>query len=352
MSRFFSTSLRSLVPYVPGEQPRDTKYIKLNTNESPFPPAPGVLKAVEREAELLNLYSDPTEKHLVDALADYYGVGSENVIASNGSDEILAFSFLAFCGPEKKAVFADHTYGFYPVFADLFNVEKRIIPLKDDFTVDPSDYYNADATIVIANPNAPTGIALSASEIESILINNKNDVVIVDEAYVDFGGESVVHLTKKYDNLLVVSTFSKSRNLAGARVGFSIGNKELITDLNTVKYSFNPYNVNRMSIAAGYEAVKDEAYHAECCKKIIENRLYTTTELEKLGFRVLESKANFIFVESEKISGAEYYKKLRERGILVRYFNKERIDNFVRITIGSKDEMEALVKATSLILEG
>ena len=351
MSRFFSSKYQNLVPYTPGEQPKDMKYIKLNTNESPYPPSSGVLRLAEGEASMLNLYSDPECTTLTKKLAERYGVLPSELIVTNGSDEALNFAFMAFCDKDRGIAFADITYGFYSVFAELNNIDYKIIPLRSDFTIDVNDYMSLDSNIVIANPNAPTGISLSKAEIEKLLSARDDRVVIVDEAYVDFGGESCVDLIHKYDNLLVTMTFSKSRSMAGARIGFAIGNKELIKDLNTIKYSTNPYNVNRLSQALGACAIDEDEYYMNNCLEIIKTREYTKKELETLGFVCIESKANFLFAKSEKISGKELYLRLKERGVLVRHFDKEKIREFNRITIGTRHEMEILIKEIKSILE-
>lgn len=351
MSRFFTTKLSRLVPYTPGEQPKDMQYIKLNTNESPFPPSKAVADAVKGEADKLQLYCDPVCTELTGKLAQVYGVEFEQVLATNGSDEILNFAFMAFCDDTHPIVFADITYGFYPVFADLNNIPYEIIPLKDDFSIDINDYIGINKNIVIANPNAPTGRYLEKSDIEKIVKSNPDNIVIIDEAYIDFGGESAVSLVNKYDNLLVTGTFSKSRSLAGARLGFGIGNKELISDLNTIKYSTNPYNVNRMTQAAGVAALSENGYYMDNCKKIIENREYTVAELTKRGFEVIPSMANFVFAKSNRISGERLYLELKSRGVLVRHFGKERIKDYNRITIGTHEQMTALINAIDEVLK-
>ena len=344
MSRFFSKKYAALTPYTPGEQPQDMKYIKLNTNESPFPPSEKAVIAAEREAKQLQLYSDPECRTLTDKMAELLGVSKDEVLFTNGSDDILNFAFMAFCDDETPAAFCDITYGFYPVFAKLNGIEYEEIPLREDFSVDVEKFYGIGKTIFIANPNAPTGIALPLSEIEEIVKRNPANVVVVDEAYVDFGAESAVKLIHKYPNLLVTQTFSKSRSMAGGRLGFGVGCRELIRDLNTLKYSTNPYNINRMTMAAGIGIIEDEAYTRENCKKICQNREFTVAELEKLGFETLTSSANFIFTKNKRICGANLYSELKARGILVRYFNKPRLSDFVRITIGSYEQMEALIK--------
>ena len=351
MSRFFSEKYAALEPYTPGEQPRDMKYIKLNTNESPFPPSEGVIRAAEREAGRLQLYSDPEVTELMIEAERVFGVPRDMILMTNGSDEILNFAFMAFSDATHPIVFPDITYGFYPVFARLGGIPYREIPLKEDFSIDYRDYLSVGANVVIANPNAPTGMALSLDEIEAIVKSNPDNVVIIDEAYVDFGAESAISLTGKYDNLLVTGTFSKSRSLAGARLGFGIGSPEIIRDLNTIKYSTNPYNVNRMTMAAGAAALRDNDYYMQNCERIKENREYTKEALTSLGFMVLPSSANFLFAESDRIDGEELYLALKSRGILVRHFKKERIKNFNRITIGTKEEMQAFVKAVADILK-
>ncbi len=351
MSRFFSQKYSTLVPYTPGEQPKDMKYVKLNTNESPYLPSKGVFDAVKSEAERLHLYSDPECYVLTQKIADLYGVDKSEVLVTNGSDEVLNFAFMAFCDSERGIVFPDITYGFYPVFAKINNIKYREIPLKDDFTIDVNDYIGINENIVIANPNAPTGICLSLEQIEKIVKSNPENVVIVDEAYIDFGGESAVNLTKKYDNLLVTMTFSKSRSMAGGRIGFGIGNKALINDLNTIKYSTNPYNVNRLSQIAGAVAIDDNEYYMDNCKQIIKTREYTVSELKKIGFDILESKANFIFAKHDKIQGEHLYKRLKENGVLVRHFSKDRIKDYNRITIGTMEQMDILIQKVISILE-
>ncbi|MGN0710119.1 MAG: histidinol-phosphate transaminase [Anaerovoracaceae bacterium] len=351
MSEFLNKRFERLVPYTPGEQPQNREYIKLNTNESPFGPSPGVARAVEQECGRLNLYSDPESRKIREKIASLYDVEMEQVIVANGSDEVLFFAFMAFCGEDMPVVFADITYGFYPVFAEITGVSYEEIPLRNDFSLNPDDYTGIGKTIVIANPNAPSGLPVALSDIEKIVSLNPENVVIVDEAYVDFGAESAVSLTKKYDNLVVMQTFSKSRSMAGARLGFAIGSRKLIGDLNTIKYSINPYNINRMTEAAGCAAIEDNQYYMDNCKTIIENRRWTACELEKLGFHVIPSSANFIFAESDKICGQELYEKLKERGILIRHFTKERIANFNRITIGTMSEMEAFIENVKELLK-
>ena len=351
MSKFFTSKLKNLTPYTPGEQPKDMQYIKLNTNESPFAPSISVSEAVLNESKKLQLYSDPECTNVRRELARVYGVDTNQVIVTNGSDEVLNFAFMAFADEKNPLVFPNITYGFYPVFAELNRIPYTEIPLKDDFTIDVHDYIGVNKTVVIANPNAPTGIALTLQEIEKIVSSNPNNVVIIDEAYVDFGAESAVSLVDKYDNLLVVQTFSKSRSMAGARLGFAIGSKSLIADLNTIRYSTNPYNVNRMTDAAGAAALIDNDYYMNNCKTIIKNREWTVAKLQKLGFEVLPSKANFVFAKNDKIDGEKLYLELKNRGILVRHFTKDTICQYNRITIGTMEQMQKLIETITLILE-
>lgn len=351
LSRFFSSKYERLVPYTPGEQPKDTQYIKLNTNESPYPPSEKAQSLASAEAKHLELYPDPECKALCEALAENLGVNSDQVLPTNGSDEILNFAFMAYCDEAHPAAFADITYGFYSVFAEINRVPYDIIPLMDDFTINPDDYIGINKTIFIANPNAPTGILLKISDIERILKSNPDNIVVIDEAYVDFGNKSCVSLINKYDNLLVTQTFSKSRSMAGARLGVGIANEALIQDLNTIKYSTNPYNINRMTMAAGLGVLTDEEYTKANCEKIIKTREFTASELKKLGFSMTDSGANFLFAKHDKISGGELYQKLKDRGILVRHFDKEKICDYNRITIGTQEQMEKLIETIKSILE-
>ncbi len=350
MSRFLNERY-NFPPYVPGEQPQDKRYIKLNTNESPYPPSKGVIAAVScGEVEKLRLYSDPECKSLKKSFAKLYGVGENNVYFSNGSDDILNFAFMAFS--KSGAVFPEISYGFYNVFAELHTVDFETKPLNDDFTINPADYFSTGKMVVIANPNAPTGLLLSLETIEKIVKSNPQNVVIIDEAYIDFGGVSCYKLTEKYDNLLVVGTFSKSRSMAGARLGFAIANEHIIADLERIKYSTNPYNINRLTQIAGEAAILDNDYYMDNCKKIITARNYTETELKGLGFNVIPSYANFVFAESPDISGEKLYLKLKDNGILIRHFSTPKISNFNRITIGTMDEMKEFISTVKLILEG
>ena len=352
MSKFLSSKYSSLTPYTPGEQPEERKYIKLNTNESPFPPSPKAIESASEAARSLELYSDPEAKKLTEAIAETCGVTPDCVLATNGSDEILNFAFMAFCDKDHPAVFPDITYGFYSVFAELNGVPYEEIPLADDFSINVEDYIGVNKTVFIANPNAPTGIALALDQIERIVASNPDNIVIIDEAYVDFGGESAIPLTKKYDNLLVTQTFSKSRSMAGARLGFGVGSPTLIDDLNMIKYSTNPYNVNAMTMAAGLGVLADAEYTEKNCRAVIENREWTAAKLKELGFVMTDSRSNFIFAKHPNVDGGALYLMLRQRGILVRHFTKPRISDYNRITVGSREQMEELVDAITYILEG
>ncbi|MHC1772123.1 MAG: histidinol-phosphate transaminase [Flexilinea sp.] len=347
MSRYLSSRFLGIEPYVPGEQPQNRQYIKLNTNESPFPPAPGVFEAISREEiQRLNLYPDPDTRETADIIAGHFGLQRANVLLGNGSDELLSFCFQAFCGADTPACFPDISYGFYKVFARILCIPTHIYPLGNNLNIVPADYCPAEGTVFLANPNAPTGQALALDEIELILKSNPDHVVILDEAYVDFGAESAYSLIDRYDNLIVIQTMSKSRNLAGARIGYALACEELISDLNSMKFSFNPYNLNRLSLLAGAAAIQDTAYFTNCIGKIQEIRAFTVEELEKRGFTVLPSLANFIFAQPERMNGESYYLRLKEKGVLVRHFTQKRITGYVRITIGTKEQMQALLNAT------
>ena len=352
MSKYIDSAYSALKEYVPGEQPKDKKYIKLNTNESPYPPSPSVIKAVNgEEVAGLRLYSDPESSSVKKAIAEVYGVDSKNVFVSNGSDEILNFAFMVY-GKINGALFPEISYGFYKVFCDLYGIEKTMVPLEKDFTIDKNKYMNTGKFTVIANPNAPTGIEMDKADIEEIIASNKDNVVLIDEAYIDFGGTSCYELINKYDNLIVCRTFSKSYSLAGARLGYCFANEELIKDLEKIKYSTNPYNINRLTQLAGTAAMSENDYYMSNCKRIADTREYTTHELRRMGFEVLGSKANFIFAKHESISGIDIYTKLRENGILVRHFTDERIKDYNRITIGSEEEMKTFVDTMKKIVKG
>lgn len=351
MSRFLSKNYDTLVPYTPGEQV-NVKVIKLNTNESPFPPSPKVKEVLSEEViDKLNLYSDPELKELRNAIAEQFGVTADMVFCGNGSDDVLAFAIMGFCGRGGKLCCPEISYGFYPVYADIFGVELEQIPLKDDFSIDANDYIGKGKNIVIANPNAPTGLALTFDEVEKIVASNPDNIVIMDEAYMAFCGESCMELVNKYGNLLVTRTFSKSHSLAGLRVGFGIGSKEIIDDLNKLKYSFNPYNINTLSIKAAAAAIADNEYYDDKIAKIVATREKTMAQLRELGFTCTQSKANFIFASSDKIPAAQLAAELRAKGILIRYFNKAKIDNYLRITVGTDEEMQTLVDAIKEIIK-
>ncbi len=349
MSRFLNEQYRAMEAYTPGEQPRDMQYIKLNTNESPYPPAPSVVEAMTgQQVELLRLYSDPTAKNLKERLAGLYGVKPENVFVSNGSDEVLNFAFMAFGG--QGAVFPDISYGFYEVYAELYGINAEKIPLEEDFSVDYKKYCGKNKLVVIANPNAPTGMTIPVWQIEEIVKSNPDSPVLIDEAYVDFGGESCLQLVAKYDNLLVTRTFSKSRCLAGGRLGYAFASPAIIADLEKIKYSTNPYNINRLTLLLGEKTVEAEGYYQEKCAEIQKTRAWTVEQLEGLGFSVLPSKANFIFVKTDKMDGGELYRKLKERGILVRHFTNPTICQYNRVTIGTKEQMETLIDTIKEVL--
>lgn len=349
MSRFLNEQFQALEAYTPGEQPRGMQYIKLNTNESPYPPAPSVVAAITaEEVELLRLYSDPTAKGLKEKLAGLYGVQPENVFVSNGSDEVLNFAFMAFGG--RGAAFPDISYGFYEVYGDLYAIDYEKIPLKADFSIDYQDYCGKNKMVVIANPNAPTGMSISVSQIEEILKTNPDHLVLIDEAYVDFGGETALPLIWKYENLLVTRTFSKSRCLAGGRLGYAFANPGIIADLEKIKYSTNPYNLDRLTLKLGEATVDAEPYYQEKCAAIKETRAWTTQQLEALGFEVLPSCTNFVFAKTEKMDGGKLYLALKDRGILVRHFTNPRICQYNRITIGTPEQMQVFIDTVKEVL--
>lgn len=359
MSRFFNKKYGNLEVYTPGEQPKDKKYIKLNTNESPYPPCPEVRAALGAEVvptlfrnwsavDDLRLYCDPECTALREALAYEYGTDAKNVYVANGSDDILNFAFAAF--GENGVVCPEISYGFYPVFAKYNGIEYNSIPLNDDFTIDADRFCGVGKMVCIANPNAPTGLMLSIEEIEKIVVSNSENIVLIDEAYIDFGGESCMPLCDKYDNLLVVGTFSKSRSMAGARLGFCFGARCLIEDLETLKYSTNPYNVNSLTQLCGVATMKSQEYYDKNCEKIIEAREYTKSELEKLGGVFTDSMANFVFVKFPEFDGEYIYKALRERGILVRHFSNEKIKDYNRVTVGTMNDMKKFISAIKDIM--
>jgi len=351
MSKYWSALAQRLDPYVPGEQPKDKAYIKLNTNENPYPPSPNVLAAITRAANQdLRLYPDPTCDELRECIARYHGLQKEQIFVGNGSDELLAFVFLAFFNPGAPILFPDITYSFYPVYAGLFGIDYKVIPLADDFSLPGGAFQQENGGIIFPNPNAPTGRALPLAAVEEIVSNNSQRVVVVDEAYIDFGGTTAICLANKYPNLLVVQTLSKSRSLAGLRVGFAVGNDELIQGLDRVKNSFNSYPVDRLALAGAVAAFQDDGYFQDCRQKVIASRARTVLALERIGFAVVPSQANFIFISHPQVGAAELYARLREEGVLVRYFNKPRISNFLRVTIGTDVEMDCFVEKITAIV--
>ncbi|GAE02116.1 histidinol-phosphate aminotransferase [Clostridium botulinum B str. Osaka05] len=351
MSKYWSNITKNIEPYVCGEQPKNKKIIKLNTNENPYSPSPKVFQAIKNAAkDDLRLYPDANCDALRKTIADYYNLSKEEVFIGNGSDEVLAFSFLTFFNPQETIVFSDISYSFYSVYANLYKLNYKLAKLREDFSIDINDFKNAEGGAVITNPNAPTGLYLSLDSIEQILDDNVNKVVIVDEAYIDFGGKSSVSLIKDYPNLLVIQTLSKSRSLAGMRVGFALGQRHLIDGLYRIKNSFNSYTIDRISSLAAIEAIKDKEYFKECISKIIKTRNWTINELEKMGFKIIPSKANFIFITHDTYQAEDIFIKLKDENVLVRYFNKDRISNYLRVSIGSKEEMDIFIDKIKKIL--
>ena len=341
--RAFEKNIRKVEPYVPGEQPQH-KVIKLNTNENPFPPAPGVTKALEAmDVDRLRLYPDPTVKPLVDELAKYYNVGSDQVFVGVGSDDVLAMCFLTFFNSDKPIFFPDITYSFYKVWAELYRIPYECQKLDDNFRIVKEDYYKENGGVIIANPNAPTSLYADLSDIEDIIKNNQDVIVIIDEAYIDFAGKSALELIDKYENLIVVQTFSKARSMAGMRIGYAISNPTLTKYLNDAKYSFNSYTMNQTSIICGVEAVKDRAYFEETVAKIVEIRDWAIDELRGLGFECLDSSANFIFAKHPEYDAKELFTALKENDIYVRFWGSKRIEQYMRISVGTKEEMETLL---------
>ncbi len=344
MSRFFSSRNKAVTPYTPGEQPKDTQYIKLNTNENPFPPSPEAAKRAAIEAERNNIYSDPRCADLVAEAAQIFNVDNDQILFTNGSDEILDFAVRAFGSEDYPIIFPDISYGFYPVFASIHRLPSIEIPLNDDFEIDLEDYKGLRGLVMIANPNAPTGIAIGRDRLEAFIAEDPDRLVLVDEAYVDFGGESCVPLVRKYDNLIVTQTFSKSRSMAGARLGMGFACSELIKEMDTIKYSTNPYNVNRMTMAAGIGSLQDSEYFESCCREICRVRELFVEELKVMNFDVLPSSANFVFAKSSRIGGNDLYLGLKEWGILVRHFETDRLKDWNRISIGTEDQMKTLIE--------
>lgn len=348
----WENNIRKVVPYTPGEQPNQTDMIKLNTNENPYPPAPGVTEVLRNtDTDALRLYPDPAAKDLVHAIAGEYGLQDDQVFVGVGSDDVLAMSFLTFFNSEKPILFPDITYSFYDVWADLYRIPYRTCALDENWHIHPEDYKQPNGGVIFPNPNAPTGVEESLETVEEILQANPDVVVIVDEAYVDFGGKSALPLLKKYENLLVVQTFSKSRAMAGMRIGFCIGNEKLIHYLNDVKFSFNSYTMNLPSQVMGVEAVKDDTYFKATTAKIIATRERVKKELTSLGFTFPDSKANFIFASHKEVPAEELFRALREADIYVRHWNKPRISNSLRITVGTDEEMDRLIAFLKEYLE-
>lgn len=341
----WETYVRKVVPYIPGEQPDREKMIKLNTNENPYPPAPGVVRALrEFDTDRLRLYPEPTCKVLVDAIAEYYGLDSSQVFTGVGSDDVLAMIFMTFFNSDQPILFPDITYSFYDVWAEMLRIPYETKALDEQFKIMAKDYYGANGGVIFPNPNAPTGILMELSKIEDVIEHNRDVIVVVDEAYIDFGGRSALPLIEKYDNLLVVQTFSKSRSMAGMRIGYAMGNEKLIRYLNDVKYSFNSYTMNQTALALGVAAIKDRDYFESTRNKIIETREWTKQELKKLGFTFGDSMSNFVFATHKTVPAKEIFEALRRENIYVRYFAKERISNYLRISIGTQTEMETFIQ--------
>ena len=357
MNKFWNDKIKEIEPYVPGEQPKDKKYIKLNTNENPYSPSKKVIEKIKSmNLEDLKLYPDPDVSKLREVIADYFSkkisekFTKEQIFVGNGSDEVLALIFMTFFNKGDKVYYPDITYSFYPVYADLFDLKEVKIPLNKNFEIEIDKYFGLDGHIIITNPNAPTSIALKLNEIEKIVKNNPTQLIVIDEAYVDFGAESSVKLVNKYDNVLVVQTFSKSRSFAGMRLGYAIGSENIIEGLNRLKFSFNSYTIDRISIEAGIESFKDDDYFVKTNAKIIETREKTVKKLKELGFKVLNSSANFIFISHNKVFAGDLYKNLKDNGVLVRYFAKDRIDNYLRVTIGTDEDMEIFIEKLNKLL--
>ena len=345
-------NIRKVVPYVPGEQPRESNIIKLNTNENPYPPSPLVKKAMEElEVNKLRLYPDPVASELVGELANYYRVDESQIFVGVGSDDVLAMAFMTFFNSSKPILFPDITYSFYDVWADLFRIPYERVSLDDNFHINPGDYYKENGGVIFPNPNAPTGIYEKIEVIEDILRHNTDSIVIIDEAYVDFAPKSCLELLNKYENLVIVQTFSKSRSMAGLRVGFAIASRKLIKALNDVKYSYNSYTMDYTSIKLGAAAVKDDEYFKATVKKIITTREQMKVSLRELGFKCLDSQSNFLFITHPKKRAKEIFESLKQQKIFVRYFDKERINNYLRVTIGTEEEMkELIIKLRDILL--
>lgn len=349
--REWENNIRKVEPYVPGEQPKQDNVIKLNTNENPYPPTPKALEAANRfNMDRLRLYPDPEASDLVNVIADYYGMDKEQVFVGVGSDDVISMCFLTFFNSKKPILFPNITYSFYSVWADLYRIPYETPELDSDFKIKPEDYYKENGGVIFPNPNAPTALYMELDKVEDIIKHNQDVVVIIDEAYIDFGGKSALEFVNKYENVLVVQTFSKSRSMAGMRIGYAFGNKALIKALNDVKYSFNSYTMNATSLAYGVEAVKDKEYFEKCVNEIINTRQYSEEKLKELGFSFPDSKANFIFATHKSVPASKIFKELKKKNIYVRYFNKPIIDNYLRITIGTKEQMDKLFEALAEIV--
>ena len=344
-------NLRTIEPYVPGEQPNLPDMVKLNTNENPYPPSPKVVETLKNfDCDSLRLYPDPNSQVLADALAKRYGLRSDQVFLGVGSDDVLAIAFMTFFNSKKPIQFPDITYSFYDVWAELFQIPYERPALDDHFDLIPEDYYKENGGVVIANPNAPTGVLQSLDFLRDVIEHNRDVVVIIDEAYADFSGSSALELTKEYDNVLIVQTYSKSRSLAGMRIGYAMGNPELIRAMNDVRYSYNSYPMTRLSVALGAAALEDEAYFRETVAKVIETREWTKKELKRLGFAFRDSRTNFIFATHESVPAQTIFDVLREKHIFVRHFGQKRIENYLRISIGTQAEMERFIRETEQII--
>lgn len=350
--REWENNIRKVEPYVPGEQPKQDNVIKLNTNENPYPPTPMVTDAAGHfNLDKLRLYPDPEAADLVGAIAGYYGMNKNQVFVGVGSDDVISMCFLTFFNSDKPVLFPDITYSFYSVWADLYRIPYENPKLDADFKIVPEDYYKENGGVIFPNPNAPTALYMELDKVEDIIKHNQDVVVIIDEAYIDFGGKSALEFVNKYENVLVVQTFSKSRSMAGMRIGYAFGNEKLIKALNDVKYSFNSYTMNATSLAYGVCAVKDKQYFEKCVNEIIKTRQYSAQKLTELGFTFPESKANFIFATHKSVPAAKIFEELKKRNIYVRYFNKPVIDNYLRITIGTKEQMDKLFEALADIVD-
>ncbi|MCU7879055.1 MAG: histidinol-phosphate transaminase [Candidatus Thiodiazotropha sp. (ex Lucinoma borealis)] len=351
MSRYWSPIISQLSPYIPGEQPKVDNLVKLNTNENPYGPSPRVIEAIRGRADdNLRLYPEPTSKGLRETVADYYGLTPEQVFIGNGSDEVLAHTFFAFFQQSRPLLFPDITYSFYPVYCSLYGIDYRTVPLEEDFSLNLGPYTQTNGGIIFPNPNAHTGCLLSLDKIEQLLTQNSDSVVVIDEAYIDFGGDSAVKLVDNYPNLLVIQTLSKSRSLAGLRIGLAMGNRDLIDGLVRVKDSFNSYPIDRLAEAAAVASFEDDSYFKKVCQQVMESREQLNAELQALGFQVLPSAANFVFAHHPKLDALTIAAKLRSEGVIVRHFKQPRVDHYLRITIGTPKHNERLIEVLKRII--